>query len=73
MPCVVCVYRHSTLLLHTMYAHLKPEEQKEAVAGLEALTSKCPGTPQPLSTDAGLILPPVHLTTLPTVRLLWQH
>ena len=65
---VVGVCRHSTLLLHMLYAHLRPEEQREAVAGLEALTAKCQGTPQPLPTETGLILPPVHLTTLPTVR-----
>lgn len=60
--------RHSTLMLHTLYPHLKPEEQKEVILGLELLTSRCPGTTQPLSTESGIFLPPVHLTTLPTVK-----
>ncbi|KAK7475910.1 hypothetical protein BaRGS_00032878 [Batillaria attramentaria] len=60
--------RHMTLLLHTMYPHLPPADQQEAVTGLESLTARCQGTPQPLSTDTSVILPPVHLTTLPTVR-----
>ncbi|XP_076437986.1 trafficking protein particle complex subunit 9-like isoform X2 [Babylonia areolata] len=60
--------RHSTLLLHTQYPHLSGDQQKEAVCGLETLTAKCQGVPQPLSTDTGIILPPVHLNTLPSVR-----
>ncbi|KAL8584214.1 hypothetical protein ACOMHN_034900 [Nucella lapillus] len=60
--------RHNTLLLHTQYRHLSGDQQRETVVALETLTAKCQGVPQPLSTDTGIILPPIHLTTLPTLR-----
>ncbi|XP_005094615.1 trafficking protein particle complex subunit 9 isoform X2 [Aplysia californica] len=60
--------RHMTLLVHLMLRHLSVNEQREALTGLSTLTLKCPGTPQPLALDTGLILPPVPLLALPTVR-----
>lgn len=57
-----------TLLVHTMLPHMTPKEQQEVVEALKTLSDRCQGTPQPLSTNTGLILPPVNLTSLPTVK-----
>ncbi|KAI8776992.1 trafficking protein particle complex subunit 9 [Biomphalaria glabrata] len=60
--------RHMTLLVDIMLPHLSVSDQREAIMGLSTLTQKCPGNPQPIALDSGLILPPVPLLSLPTVR-----
>ncbi|CAL1545935.1 unnamed protein product, partial [Lymnaea stagnalis] len=60
--------RHMTLTVDSMLPHLNVTDQREAIASLSNLTQKCPGNPQPIALDTGLILPPVPLLSLPTVR-----
>ncbi|KAH9513649.1 Trafficking protein particle complex subunit 9 [Bulinus truncatus] len=60
--------RHMTLMVDIMLPHLNVSDQREAIMGLAILTQKCPGNPQPIALDSGLILPPVPLLSLPTVR-----
>ncbi|XP_041361446.1 trafficking protein particle complex subunit 9-like [Gigantopelta aegis] len=60
--------RHMTFLLHTMYQHLTEEERRETITTLEGLTARCEGTCHSLALENGMILPPVALTRLPSVK-----
>ncbi|XP_015929032.1 trafficking protein particle complex subunit 9 [Parasteatoda tepidariorum] len=60
--------RHFTFLLDTLLNHLAPSEQQEICHQLEILTAKCEGAPVPLILDNGLVLPPVNLLSLPSVK-----
>ncbi|CAG5123434.1 unnamed protein product, partial [Candidula unifasciata] len=60
--------RHMTLLVDLMLPHLGVSDQREVMSGLAVLTSKCPGTTNPIALESGLILPPVPLLSLPAVR-----
>ncbi|GAB6019419.1 hypothetical protein CHUAL_001000 [Chamberlinius hualienensis] len=60
--------RHMTFLLHSMFEHLSQSERKEFATQLESLTARCEGAPVPLSLDSGVIVPPVNLINLPTVK-----
>ncbi|GFO45747.1 trafficking protein particle complex subunit 9, partial [Plakobranchus ocellatus] len=60
--------RHMTLLVDLMLPYIGLNEQREALSGLSNLTTRCMGSPQAIALDSGLILPPVPLLALPTVR-----
>ncbi|XP_064597558.1 trafficking protein particle complex subunit 9-like [Liolophura sinensis] len=62
------IIRHMAFLLHTMHDHLSAQDMREAVSTLESFTANCEGTPHPLAVENGLILPPVPMTHLPTVK-----
>lgn len=44
------------------------EERKEFAQQLEALSKDAEGLPVPLAIDNGLIIPPVHLQHIPSVK-----
>lgn len=60
--------RYLSFLLHGFYEELPEDELKDTAAALESITSKEPGSHQPLCVDSGLILPPVPFTIFPTVK-----
>ncbi|XP_054709231.1 LOW QUALITY PROTEIN: trafficking protein particle complex subunit 9-like [Uloborus diversus] len=60
--------RHLTFLLHTLLHHLTSADQQKLCEQLAALTAKCEGAPVPLTLDNGLIIPPVNLINLPSVK-----
>ncbi|ODN02451.1 Trafficking protein particle complex subunit 9 [Orchesella cincta] len=61
--------RHMTFLVHAMLAHMSRDERREFAQQLEALSKDAEGLPVPLAIDNGLIVPPVHLQHIPSVKV----
>ncbi|CAG0920364.1 unnamed protein product [Notodromas monacha] len=66
--------RHMIFLLHVMVGHSPLKELQDHAMQLAALTRIDAGElsgilPVPLALDSGVIIPPVHLTNLPFVRM----
>ncbi len=63
----VAATRHMAFLIQALFPFLRERERVEMVQQLTILTSKSPGTPVPHAVEAGLILPPVNVYTVPSV------
>ncbi|CAG7822209.1 unnamed protein product [Allacma fusca] len=61
--------RHMTLLLHTMLPHMGRDERREFALQLELLSKESEGIPVALALENGLIVPPVHLSNIPSVKV----
>jgi hypothetical protein len=63
----VAATRHMAFIIQNLFAHLGDAERTDLCNQLAILTSKSPGTPVPHAVEAGVILPPVNIYTVPRV------
>ncbi len=59
--------RHMAFIVQALFSSLRGRDRAEMCQQLALLTAKSPGTPVPHAVEAGLILPPVNIYTVPLV------
>lgn len=59
--------RHMAFIIQTFSGHISPEELADLCHQLSVLTAKSPGATVANSVEAGIVLPPVNIYTIPLV------